>query len=118
MSEIDNNIKDLLQNYIQINDELKLTIQYDLKGEKNYFLNDKTLKEILLSKKEEIVNSEFVKKYRRNNQKLNQNDPLNQFLQVIDNIENQLKDDEKTKYKDNIEQIKSNLYQIFLLERL
>lgn len=119
LSEIDKNDKDLLQNYIQINDELKVTIQNDLKGEKNYFLNDKTLNEILLPKKEEIINSEYVKKYtRRNNQKLNQNHPVNQFLKIITNIENQLKDDEKTKNKDNIEQVKSNLNEIIQFKQL
>jgi len=119
LSEIDKNDKDLLQNYIQINDELKLTILNELNGEKNYFLNDKTLEEILLPKKKEIVNSEFVKKYsERNSQKLNQNHPVNQFLKIINNIEKQLKDDEKTKNKDNIEQIKSNLNEMIQFERL
>ena len=119
MSEIDKNDKDLLRNYIQINDELKLTIQNDLKGEKNYFLNDKTLKEILLPKKEEIINSEFVKKYsRRNNQKLNQNHPVDEFLKIINIIEKQLKDDEKTKNKDNIEQIKSNINEMIQFKQL
>lgn len=119
LSEIEKKDKDLLQNYIQINDDLKLTIQNDLKGEKNYFLNDKTLKELLLPKKEEIMNSEFVKKYsERSNQKLNQNHPVNQFLPIINNIEKKLNDDEKTKNKDNIEQVKSNVNEMIQLKQL
>ena len=116
LSEIDNNDKDLLQNYIQINDELKLTIQNYLKGEKNYLLNDKTLKEILLSKKLEIINSEFVKKHNTKNQ-INQNQPIDHILQSINNIEKQLKDDEKTKNKDKFEQIKSNLNKMIQFEK-